>query len=73
MDERIYATLSAGSVEYGKDEAAVDIEEFIAALQDAQRAGATHVLGLSGNYRGASYVRLGMPEVEEKDEDDSDF
>jgi hypothetical protein len=77
MVQKIYALLSAGSVEYGKSEAEVDIEEFIQALEQAREDGATHVLGLSGNYRGASYVRLGMPEVdydesEESDEDDDD-
>lgn len=66
--QKIYATISAGSVEYSKTEAEVSIDEFIAALEAAKEDGATHVLGLSGNYRGAQYVRLGEPEVEYDDE-----
>lgn len=51
--------ISAGSVEYSADEAAVNIDALIEALQEAQENGATHVVGFSGNYRGAKYVRLG--------------
>jgi hypothetical protein len=71
---KVYALMAAGSVEYGKDKAEVDIDEMIDALQQAKEDGATHVLGLSGNYRGASWVRLGMPEVDydESDDDDDD-
>lgn len=50
--------LSAGDVEYSAEEAAVTIDEMIAALQAAKEDGATHVVGFSGNYRGAQYVRL---------------
>jgi hypothetical protein len=53
-----YVFMPAGSVEYAADAAAVAIEDLIAALEEAQEDGATHVVGLSGNYRGASYVRL---------------
>ncbi len=56
---RQYVTLSAGNVEYSRDAAAVEISELIAALEEAREDGATHVVGLSGNYRGAQYVRLG--------------
>lgn len=52
-------TLSAGSVEYSLDEAAIEITELIELLQSAQSEGATHVVGTSGNYRGAQWVRLG--------------
>lgn len=62
--DKVYATMSAGSVEYGKADAEVSIDELIEALEAAKEDGATHVLGLSGNYRGAQYVRLGLPEVE---------
>lgn len=50
--------IHAGSVEYSLEEAAIPIEELIAALQTAQEDGATYVVGFSGNYRGARYVRL---------------
>lgn len=69
---KVHATISAGSVEYSKDEAEVDIDEFIAALVQAKEDGATHVLGLSGNYRGAQYVRLGEVEVEFDESEDGD-
>lgn len=50
--------MSAGSVEYDLSTAKVDIDEMISALQEAKDDGATHIAGLSGNYRGAQYVRL---------------
>ena len=56
---KIYATIDAGSVEYSREDAEVSIEDLIIQLQQAQADGVTHVLGLSGNYRGAQYVRLG--------------
>jgi hypothetical protein len=65
----LYATIPAGSVEYSKDAAAVEIEELIVALEEARDQGVTHVVGLSGNYRGASYVRLGTVCLEEDEED----
>lgn len=52
-------TLSAGNVEYSLDEAAIEISDLIELLQSAQSEGATHVVGTSGNYRGAQWVRLG--------------
>lgn len=69
MDEKVYAVIAAGSVEYSKTEAEVEIDELIRGLQACKDDGATHVLGLSGNYRGAQYVRLGAPEFEYDDED----
>jgi hypothetical protein len=60
---KILATISAGNVEYSADEAAVDIDVLIAQLQEAKEDGATHVVGLSGNYRGAQYVRLGRVDI----------
>lgn len=50
--------ISAGNVEYSANEAAVSIDEMIAALQAAKEDGAEYVVGFSGNYRGAQYVRL---------------
>lgn len=67
--DKVYALISAGSVEYSKEDAEVSIDEFIGALEQAKEDGATHVLGLSGNYRGAKYVRLGEAELEYEDED----
>lgn len=64
---RTYAVIPTGNVEYDKAKAAMDIDEFIAALQEAKEDGATHVVGLSGNYRGAQYVLIGLPKIEEDD------
>lgn len=50
--------ISHGSVEYSLDEAAVEIDELIEALQQAKEDGATHVAGASGNYRGAQWMRI---------------
>lgn len=64
MSEPIYATINSGAVEYSKQDAEISIDEMIEALQTAKEEGATHVLGMSGNYRGAQYVRLSLPTVE---------
>lgn len=62
--------ISAGNVEYSVEKAAVDIDELIEALEQAKEDGATHVVGFSGNYRGAQYVRLGVNlEFLEEEED----
>lgn len=68
--EKVYALIPAGSVEYSKEDAEVSIDDFIAALEEMKDMGATHVLGLSGNYRGAKFVRLGEPELDEDDDED---
>jgi hypothetical protein len=65
----VYAVISAGRVEYSRDDAAVDIDDLIASLIAVKEEGATHVVGLSGNYRGAKYVRLGSVEFDDDDED----
>lgn len=63
--DKVYATIPAGSVEYGKEDAEVDINDLIQQLERARDTeGVTHVVGLSGNYRGAKYVRLGEVEVD---------
>ena len=54
----MYGYIYAGDVEYSKDKAAVDIDEMIEALEAAKDDGVTDIVGLSGNYRGAQYVRL---------------
>ena len=51
-------TLEGGGVEYDAQEAAVPIDELIAALQDAKMDGAESVVMLSGNYRGARWARV---------------
>ena len=66
----IVATISAGSVEYGIADAQVSIEDLIAQLQQAQEEGATHVVGLSGNYRGAQYVKLGEVNLQDDSGDE---
>lgn len=62
--DKVYAYISAGSVEYSKDAAEIPIDQLIQALEDAKEDGATHVVGLSGSYRGAQYVALGEPQVD---------
>lgn len=63
-------TISAGNVEYDFADAATPIAELIEMLQVLEREGATHVVGLSGNYRGPRYVKLGLPEWTDDDEFD---
>lgn len=65
---KVYATISAGRVEYSKDEAEVELDGLIEALQALKDDGVTHVVGLSGNYRGASYVRLGEPQFDDEED-----
>lgn len=57
----IYASISSGSSEYSAEAARIPIDDFIQALQSAKEDGATYVIGTSGNYRGAPFVRLGEP------------
>lgn len=64
MNDKVYATMGAGSVEYSKAEAEVSIDEMIEALEHCKADGATHVLGFSGNHRGAQYVRVELPKVD---------
>lgn len=59
MDASQCITLSAGNVAYSLDESAVEIDDLIDLLQSAKEEGATHVVGTSGNYRGAQWVRIG--------------
>lgn len=66
----VYAEIYMGNVGYSREEASIDIDEMIAQLEDAKRYGATHVVGLSGNHRGARYVSLGSVVVELDDEVD---
>lgn len=60
------AFMDAGSVEYSREDARIDIDELIAELEQLKEDGVTHVIGLSGNYRGAEYVRLGMPVADDE-------
>ena len=60
-DDIVVVTIYCGKVEYSQSRAAVDIEELIGQLMDLRADGATHVVGLSGNYRGTQYVKLGKP------------
>lgn len=70
MDEfDMIAVISAGSAEYNLEEAQIDIDEMIDQLERAKEEGCTHIVGLSGNYRGAQYVRLGDVQVRYGDED----
>lgn len=62
--DKTYVFMSAGSVEYSEAEAELSIDELIEALEEAKEEGATHVVGLSGNYRGAQYVRLSLPSMD---------
>jgi pyruvate-formate lyase-activating enzyme len=51
--------LAGGGVEYSMSEARIEIDDLIAALEDAKSEGATHVVMSSGNYRGAQWARIG--------------
>lgn len=50
--------ITHGSVEYSLSEAAVGIDDLIESLVQAKADGAKYVVGMSGNYRGAKYLRL---------------
>ena len=58
MDRSNVVTIDAGDVEYAPEEAAVSIDDAIALLEGAKSEGATHLVFLSGNYRGAQYLRV---------------
>lgn len=57
FDSAEVITVGAGNVEYSAEEAAVKIDDVIEMLESAKSEGATHLVLLSGNYRGAQYVR----------------
>lgn len=61
-----YVYMSASTVEYDEHEAALEIDALISHLAQLRSDGATHVVGLSGNYRGAKYVALDLPDWEEE-------
>ena len=65
----MYGYINSGDVEYSKDKAAVDIDDLIEALEAAKEDGVTDIVGLSGNYRGAQYVRLSA-DIHYGDEED---
>lgn len=60
----MHVEIAVGGAEYNRSEAELDIDEFIQALVEAKEDGAIKVVGLSGNCRGAKYVRLSLPEIE---------
>lgn len=68
----IYATFDSGYTEYDIKDARVSIDEFIEALEQARDDGATYVVGLSNNYRGASFVRVSLPEVDWEFDDEEE-
>lgn len=68
MDEMKVIGLMAGSVEYSIEDAVVSIDELIGALKQAKEEGATHVVGYSGNYRGAQFTKID-PDWQWEDED----
>jgi len=59
------AYIDAGEVEYSATEAKIEVDSLIAALQRVKAQGATHVVGLSGNYRGPQYVNLSEPYLDD--------
>lgn len=59
MDANQIVTLPDGGVAYSAEKAATPIDDLIDALEDAKAEGATHVVALSGNYRGPRYARVG--------------
>lgn len=58
MDRAGVVTVYAGSAEYSVDKAAASIDILIDMLENAKEDGATHVVFLSGNYRGAQYLGI---------------
>lgn len=58
--EPITVTLYAGDVFYDVNEAAVSIDNLIQMLEYAKEDGATHIVLLSGNYRGPRYLGLSL-------------
>lgn len=64
MGVKVVAGIAAGSVAYSQGDAEIAIDEFIAQLEAVKKAGATHVVGLSQNYRGAQYILLGEPTLD---------
>jgi hypothetical protein len=58
MDKSQVAVIGAGSVEYDIEKAAVEIDAFIAMLEEMKEDGAQFVVASSGNWRGAQWARM---------------
>lgn len=52
------AILAGGDVEYAIEEAAIEIDELIATLEEMREDGVEHVVMSSGNYRGAQWASI---------------
>lgn len=66
---KAHAYMNTWQVEYNRDKAEVDIEDLIDELMELKDQGVEKIVGLTGNYRGARYIKLGMPYQDEEDED----
>ena len=53
-----YVTIEFGSVEYSPEPATTTIDSLMELLEEARMEGATHVVGLSGNWRGGKYAQI---------------
>ncbi len=61
--------LGGGSVQYSLADAAVSIDDVIAALEEMKENGLEHVVMSSGNYRGAQWASVGTNWNWAEDED----
>lgn len=59
FNSNVTVVLAGGGVEYSAKDAAVSIDDVIAALEQAKEDGAEFVLMSSGNYRGAKWASIG--------------
>lgn len=58
INKETTAVLAGGGVEYGIEDAAIEIEELIATLEAMKEDGVEHVVMASGNYRGAQWASI---------------
>lgn len=56
MNPQDVVTLDTGDVEYSVEKAVMLIDDMIELMENAKEEGATHLVFLSGNYRGAQYL-----------------
>lgn len=58
INKETTAVLAGGGVEYAIEEAAIEIDELIAVLEEMREDGVEHVVMSSGNYRGAQWASI---------------
>lgn len=72
MENKRIIGMNAANAEYGIEDAVIPLDDLLAVLQDAKAEGATHIVGYTGNYRGAKYAKFATT-YDFLDDEDEDY